>query len=101
MVLLIITAVQDFKSEIRKMLKDSAIHNYSYFPVTGHKDNHDQSNTDNWFAGGAMESDSVMFQVFTDNENGNKMIQKSSAFNELQETGNHIHLLKLQVTDVL
>lgn len=101
MILLIITAIHEFEKDIRKMLKQSGVISYSYYPVTGHKDDDTQSNSDNWFAGGPIESDSVMFQVFTRPENGDQLIEHARAFNAKQETINHIHIVKLAVSDVV
>ncbi|HNF72231.1 MAG TPA: hypothetical protein PLP34_07455 [Chitinophagaceae bacterium] len=101
MILLVITSVHEFGKDIRKILRQSGVTSYSYYPVTGHKDDDTQSNSDNWFAGVPLESDSVMFQVFTNPENGDKVMQLARTFNEQQETINHIHIIKLAVTDVV
>lgn len=101
MILLVITAIHEFEKDIRKMLRQSGVTSYSYYPVTGHKDDDTQSNSDNWFAGVPLESDSVMFQVFTNPENGDSMMRLARTFNDQQETINHIHIIKLTVSDVV
>ncbi len=101
MVLVIITAVHAFHKDVKAILKESGIMAYSYFQVVGHKENHDQSNNDNWFAGGPLESDSMMYQIFTDSEKCSVLMQHAKAFNAKQETSNAIHILKLQVNEVV
>ena len=91
MKLLIITAVQEFENQIKKILLNSGTKVFSYMPATGYKDMAENME-ENWFGGGMHENESVIFMAFVPTENENLVYDKVQAFNNNDEFTSRIHV---------
>jgi aryl-alcohol dehydrogenase-like predicted oxidoreductase len=91
MILLHIVAVHDFENDIKSMLKKAGINVFSYTSVTGFKTGDESARAENWFALNSHENDSIMFIVFTEEENADNLKIAAILFNASQETSNSIH----------
>lgn len=96
MKLLIITAVTAFGDDIKKILENAGIRNFSFREVTGYSDTSAQTYADNWFATEVNETESVLFYAFTDAEKADAALRLASEFN--QKIGqSHIHVAVLNI----
>ena len=68
MKLLIITAINVFEKEVKKILKKSGIKTFSYTDIKGFRDSTEESVESNWFASEMNENESLMFYSFADKE---------------------------------
>ena len=91
MKLLIITAVQEFEEQIKKILLKSGTRVFSYMPATGYKDLAEDIE-ENWFGGGMHENESVVFMAFVPTESENLVYEKVQAFNDNDEFSSRIHV---------
>lgn len=97
MELLIITAVQSFENEVKKLLKANGVNAYSHVDVTGHKDLSDSSRNTNWFASDSGEDQSMLFYVFVEDEQVDKVLDDIVQLNSLQETASLVHAAVLNI----
>lgn len=96
MKLLIITAVTAFGDDIRKILENAAVRNFSFREVTGYSDTSAQTYADNWFASEINETESVLYYAFTPPDHADAVVRLASAFN--QDNGkSHIHVAVLNI----
>ena len=68
MELLIITAVQSFTEDVKKILKNSSVKVYSQMDVTGFKDLSQEPQNENWFGTNSGEHRSVLYYAFMEEE---------------------------------
>jgi len=97
MKLLLITAVKEFKKEIKQILKKAEVKSYSYKDVNGFKDSSGEVIEENWFATNMQENESVVFYAFIEKENSDEVFSLVEEFNEQQETLSHIHLAMINI----
>lgn len=91
MKLLLITAIKEFESEIKQILKHSGVKSFSVQPVKGYKNN-PESKLDNWFGTDDVGIESLLFTVFVDCECVDEIYIKANEFNMKQESLSHIHV---------
>lgn len=94
MKLLLITCIQEYEKEVKKMLKHSGVKAFSYHPVNGYSNDAD-SNA--WFVAEEFPADSLMFTVFTDNKCIDELFQSFEEFNSGLEVNTKIHVACLEV----
>lgn len=94
---LVITAVQAFEQNIKALLKKSEVHSYSHTEVTGHGGHLHESLESNWFASDLPETASLLFYVFVNKENVDKIFEEVHAFNNKQESKSRIHVAMLNI----
>ena len=92
MKLLLITAIQEFESEVKNILIKSGAKSFTYNSVKGFKNDSESNVVENWFASSYTETDSVLFTVFLSQENMTQTIKKIEEFNDLQKTFSKIHI---------
>ena len=96
MKLLLITAVQEFEKDVKRILSHSGVKAFSYQQVKGYKNDTDGS-IDNWFASSHTEFNSLLFTVFIECECVEDIYQRVEEFNAKQESLSHIHVATLQI----
>lgn len=97
MKLLIITAVSEFDSAIKQMLKQADIKTFTYKEVKGHRDHSSEIIESNWFAGEITETESILFYVFIKKEKVDTIFDLVEEFNKKQETVSKIHTAVLNI----
>ena len=97
MELLIITAVQAFEADIKKLLRKNQVKAYSHMDVNGYKDLSGEPQDDNWFASGTGEHKSALFYAFVAKEHVDAVLKAIKALNDEQESQSHIHALVLEI----
>lgn len=101
MKLLVISAVSEFTSDIRQLLKEIGVNSFSYREVTGHSLPATGSPFDNWFGADATDSESVLFYAFTENLVAEKAFEHISKYNNLLESKSVIHLASINIDKIL
>jgi nitrogen regulatory protein PII len=97
MKLVIITAIKEFEKDIKKILEKSNVKSFSYQKVTGFRDSSKDSVNSNWFASEMNEIESIMFHVFTTNENAEKIFSLGRNFNEELVDLSKVHVSVINV----
>ena len=96
MKLLLITAIREFESDIKKILKKAQVHSYSYRDVRGFKNNTEAIES-NWFGSELHETESTLFYAFVPKSNCEAIVDAVNKFNAQQESRSHIHLAVLAI----
>lgn len=97
MKLLIITAIEAFEKEIKKMLKSAEVETFSYTEVKGYKSESNTASEDNWFAGDHYETESLLFYAFVKNDKVEGLFDLVEKFNAEQATKSNVHLSILNI----
>ena len=97
MKLLLITAINAFKEDIKTVLKKANVKTYSYKDVTGFRDASLLSIKDNWFTNDMNEGEAVLFYAFVKKENVDLVFDMVNTFNDKQETLSAIHVAVLNI----
>ncbi|HOZ80167.1 MAG TPA: hypothetical protein PLY34_19385 [Ferruginibacter sp.] len=92
MKLLIITAIKEFETAVKKILFDAGIKEFTCENVTGCRDASTESVGDNWFASEVNETDSVLFWVLAPVETVQHAEAGVAQFNAALQTQSRIHL---------
>lgn len=96
MKLILLTAIQEFEADIKKMLQTAQVHSYSLHEVKGYKKNTEEV-ADNWFGTEMPNNDSVLFYAFVPESNSSVVFEAVTKFNVQQETLSHIHIAVLNI----
>ena len=97
MKLIIITAIKEFETAVKKILFDAGIKEFTCEDVTGCRDTSKESVGDNWFASEINETDSVLFWVLAPEPDVNRLLKGAEHFNNGQESQSRIHLAILPI----
>jgi len=97
MKLLILTAINAFKKDIKDILKTANVETYSYKDVTGFRDASELSIKDNWFSNDMNEGEAIVFYAFVKKENVDLVFDMVNRFNDKQETLSTIHVAVLNI----
>lgn len=97
MELLLITAVQAFEEDIKKLLKKNGVKAYSHMDVTGYKDLSEEGQDDNWFASGVGEHRSALFYAFVEVGSVDQVLEAVNELNNTQETHSYVHAAVLGI----
>jgi nitrogen regulatory protein PII len=97
MKLLLITAVAEFGKEVKQILKNAQVKNYSYQEVVGYRNATQDALNSNWFGTEMNENESIMFYAFVDKENVDLVYDAVTEFNSKQETLSHIHTANINI----
>lgn len=96
MKLLLITCIQEYKQQVKEILRHSGVKSFSYQSVKGYKnENNDQTN--NWFVSADTPTDSLLFTVFIEPECINDIFEKVEKFNSERKSLSKIHISCLTV----
>ncbi|GLB48634.1 hypothetical protein [Neptunitalea lumnitzerae] len=97
MKLLIITAIAEYETDIKLILKKSGVKVFSCQGVTGYKD---VTNTDiegNWFAGEMVATNSILCYAFVGADSVDEVITNIAAFNDEQDFLSKIHVAEVAI----
>ena len=97
MKLLLITAVAEFGKEVKQILKNAQVKNYSYQEVVGYRNATQDALNSNWFGTEMNENESIMIYAFVDKENVDLVYDAVTEFNSKQETLSHIHTANINI----
>jgi nitrogen regulatory protein PII len=97
MEMIVITAVQAYQKEIKRILKENQVATFSYLDVTGHKEIAEESRDDNWFVSNAGEYSSVMFYAFVASGQVDRVLEAIASFNNKQEVKSHVHAVVMEI----
>lgn len=97
MKLVLITGVNQFKNQVRKILKNCHINNYSFQEVVGHKDITSVADRGNWFVGDRFESQSITFFAMVPESVVDSLFEEVERFNSNLESLSRIHLSILNI----
>lgn len=97
MKLLTLTVVKEFEKDVKKILLQAGVKEFTYMSVTGYRDASNEAVGDNWFASEVNETDSLLFWVFVQAENIEKVEAAVLHFNARQQSHSRIHVSILQI----
>ncbi len=97
MKLLLITAVSEYKKEVKQLLKEAKVLSYSYREVTGHTDTSLEPVESNWFGMGAHESESLLFYAFVKKENVDLLFELTEKKNAEHTSKSRIHIASINI----
>jgi nitrogen regulatory protein PII len=97
MKLLLITAIAEFGKEVKQILKNTQVKNYSYQEVVGYRNTTQDALNSNWFGTEMNENESIMFYAFVEKENVDLVFDAVTEFNSKQESQSHIHTAILNI----
>lgn len=97
MKLILITAVKEFEKDIKSILKNAEIENFSFQDITGYKTSKKDADMENWFPGERHENKSIIFYAFVKRENTDGLFNRIKTFNEKCESETKIHISVLNV----
>lgn len=101
MKLIHITAVKEFEKKVKDILLHSGVQGFSYHEIRGFKANSSVSSSDNWFASSGVETESLMFTVFANDEVVEKLAERIRKFNTQQEFESRVHLAAVAVEQII
>lgn len=96
MKLLLITAIQEFEKDVKKILNHSGVKSFSYQEVKGYK-NETDGKSDNWFVAEHSEIDSLLFSVFIEESMVAEIYKKVEIFNVQQTSLSRLHMATLPI----
>jgi nitrogen regulatory protein PII len=97
MKLLLITAIAEFGKEVKQILKNAQVQNYSFQEVVGYRNATQDALNSNWFGTEMNENESIMFYAFVDKENVDSVCDAVTEFNSKQKSQSHIHTVILNI----
>lgn len=100
MKLLLITAVQEYKENVKKILLHSGIKTFTYMPAKGYRDSTMDSIGNNWFGSEMNESEAFVYFVFATEETISPVRQAIEDFNKKSESLSAIHLAVMELTSI-
>lgn len=97
MKLLLITAVAEFETAVKQILKKAQVKTFSYREVTGCRNTSEDAIESNWFGTEMNENNSILFYAFVPKENVDLVFNFITEFNIEQETLSDIHYAVLNI----
>ncbi|WP_348825709.1 hypothetical protein [Flavobacterium aestuarii] len=97
MKLLIITAISEFDSDIKQMLKQADVETFTGKEVKGYRNHSRDSIENSWFASEITETESILFYAFVKKEKADKVFVLAEEFNKKQQTVSKIHAAVLNI----
>lgn len=97
MKLVIISAISEFESEIKKQLKAAQVTTFSFKNVSGYHENSAAADETNWFSSDMQITESIAFFAFVKKESIETLFDGIHEFNTKQETLSNIHVAILNV----
>ncbi|WP_434977924.1 hypothetical protein [Daejeonia sp. YH14] len=96
MKLLLITCIEEFEKEVKKILNHSGVKAFTFQSVQGYKNN-SENELHNWFSSDQTAIDSLLFTVFIQEECLQEIIRGINTFNAKQTTLSKIHLASFNI----
>ncbi len=97
MKLVIITAVEEFHSDVLQLLKESGINNFSESGIDGYKNIPAVLTGSNWFAANKGATNSIMIFSFNTEEKIEKLFSLIKKYNNDLETNNPVRAIMLPI----
>ncbi len=97
MKLLVITAIKAFENDVKQLLKQAAVRQFSYREVTGYRDVSEEAIDSNWFASEMNETESVLFYAFVKKGYVELLFNLVEDFNSSQESKSRVHVAIIQI----
>ena len=95
MKLLLITAIEEFETDVINILKHSGVKSFSYQSVKGFKNN--KNEISNWFGKDDIAVNSLLFTVFSDCNCVDDIYKNVNEFNQKQKTVSRIHIATINL----
>lgn len=95
--LILLTGVEEYKNEIKRVLIKSSVKSFSYNEVTGHEPDVDVATHSNWFVGDRFETNSLLFFAFIEEQHVESLFNNVKEFNDSLESVSHLHLISLHI----
>lgn len=95
MKLLLITAIEEFETDVINILKHSGVRSFSYQSVKGYKNTGIGAHS--WFSTDHVSIDSLLFTVFSDCTCIDDIYRIVKEFNQKQETVSKIHIATIDL----
>lgn len=95
MKLLLITAIEEFETDVINILKHSGVKAFSYQSVKGFKNN--KNEISNWFGKDDIAVNSLLFTVFSDCNCVDDIYKNVNEFNQKQKTVSRIHIATINL----
>ncbi len=96
MKLLLITCIEEFEKDVKKILNLSGVKAFTLQSVQGYKNN-SESELDNWFSSDQVAIDSLLFTVFIQEKYLDEIIKEIETFNAGQTTLSKMHLASFNI----
>lgn len=97
MKLIIITAVKEFESDVKKLFKKAQIPIFSFKDINGYRDISEESIESNWFGGDYNEVKSIMFYSFAEETKADVLYTEIDEFNQHLKSKSKIHIAILNI----
>jgi len=97
MKLLLITAIREFESKIKRNLKKAEVSTFSFQHVTGYRDSTEDAVESNWCANEMNQTEAIVFFACVKEEKVDMLFELIDEFNKNQETMSHIHVALLNI----
>ena len=95
---LVITAISEYETDVKHILKKCKVETFSFHELTGYKNHSTADSAPNWFAGDERHATaSVMFYVLTSSEKAENIFEEVDKSNAAQEFTSKIHFVSLNV----
>ena len=95
MKLLLITAIEEFETDVINILNHSGVKAFSYQSVKGFKNNKNEMS--NWFGKDDIAVNSLLFTVFSDCNCVDDIYKSVNEFNQKQKTVSRIHIATINL----
>ncbi|WP_177229055.1 hypothetical protein [Pustulibacterium marinum] len=97
MKLVIITAITEFSTDIKLILKKAGVQAFSCQNVTGYKDVSNSDIEGNWFAGEMIANDSIMCYAFAYESQIEQLMNMIDDFNASQDFITKVHAVQVPI----
>lgn len=97
MKLLIITAIEEYADDIKKLLKQAKVVTYSFKKVIGFRDDTLDSIENNWFGVEVNENDAILVYAFLNEEKVDTFFDLVEEKNKSLETKSRIHVASVNI----
>jgi nitrogen regulatory protein PII len=95
---IVITAISEYETEVKRLLKKCEIGSFSFHEISGYKDPGSEEVSTNWFASDDRHvTNSVMFHVFATEGQTASLFNVIKATNAKQEFETRIHIASMNV----
>jgi hypothetical protein len=95
---LVITAISEYETDVKHILKKCEIETFSFHEITGYKNESPEDSSPNWFAADERHATaSMMFHVFATVEKAQCLFKEVNRANAAQEFQSKIHIVSLNV----
>ncbi|SDQ19658.1 hypothetical protein [Flagellimonas zhangzhouensis] len=97
MKMIIVTTVEEYKSQVFKLFKQAGVDSFSESDIDGYKSAAPFMYTSSWFPSEKGGAASNMFFSFTEEEKVSELFKLIKQFNEKSETTNPIRAVELPI----